>query len=118
MSNDLMTAALQAQVSDLKRSQKHANEMVSRLMAQSMTEEQRIGVFETVMKHLTENDNCKANQLTGIIRTTLFGLNDVAQTTTDEATKSRLIEMIKALNVSIGYEETARMVVEKSQSLC
>jgi hypothetical protein len=94
-----MIAALQSQITDLKLARKQANELVTRLMGEKLTDEQRQALFQQVLDHLLENDDSKANTMTGVLKATLMGLHQVAQTTTDQQTKSSVVEMIKGLNI-------------------
>ncbi len=99
MSTDVMIAALQAQVADLKLARTQANELVTRLMGEKLTDEQLNSLFNKVIEHCTEQLGSKANTLTGVLKATLMGLNQVAQTTTDQQSKASVIEMIKGLNI-------------------
>jgi 2-hydroxychromene-2-carboxylate isomerase len=98
-----MIAALQAQVADLKLGLKQANQVAARLMGTSLTYEERQALFELVTKHITEQDVSKSAQLIGVMRNALLELNRVAQSTTDPEVKQRLVELIKALTLTVGH---------------
>jgi hypothetical protein len=103
-----MVVALQKQVAELKLARKQANEVVIQLMSKHLaTEEARREFASMVTLHIEELDASNAQMLTLVIRTTLMGLNAVAQSTNEPATKQQVVEMIKALNVVIGADDIA-----------
>lgn len=99
MSTDLLVTALKAQVADLQLARKQANEVVVTLMQRNLSEAQQHALFELVVTHMKAQDLSRSDQLVGVLRTALLGLNQMAQNTTDAFTRQHLIDMIKNFNI-------------------
>jgi len=97
--SDLLIDALKAQVADLRLARKQANDLVIQLMQRTLPDTQREQLFAQIVNHMKEQELSCSAQLIGVLRTTLVGLNHMAQTTTDSRTKHDLVETIKSLNI-------------------
>jgi RNA processing factor Prp31 len=94
--------ALNGQIRQLQQALTQAQEMIAVLTARHLPENLQREMYETVIKHLNQIGIQKADQYAGAIHTTLLGLNELAQRTTDPDAKQNLVEIIKALNITIG----------------
>lgn len=94
--------ALRGQVRQLQQALAQAQEMIAVLTARHLPEKLQHEMYETVIKHLTQIGIQKADQYAGAIHTTLLGLNELAQRTPEGEAKHSLVEIIKALNITIG----------------
>lgn len=92
--------ALRLQVRSLQQALKQSQEMIA-LTHGKLPESERISLYEMVVKHMAERGLQKAEQYEAIIQTTLLGLNQVTQQTADQVAKHRLVEIIKALTITI-----------------
>lgn len=99
--SDVMIAALNAQVEDLKLARKQANEFINALTGRQWTPEAQQELIRTVLKHTDEREASAAIQLVAVIRTALLSLNAVAQSADDPRVKSALVEVIKALTLTV-----------------
>lgn len=98
----LTIAAVKSQVSGLDHRCRQAENMVGLLMSEKIPKailhEQ---VFQRLVEHMAGREMERSTQYKGIIQTTLLALNQTAQSCTDEATKARLVDMIKALTTTL-----------------
>lgn len=113
--SDLMIVALRSQIVDLQLARKHSSQMIEKLMGEKLSDEQRAELFQLVLDHCMANDDSRSAQLSAVIRTSLLTLNSMAQRTADQKVKQDLIEVIKALNISVGFEESSRVTLDKAQ---
>lgn len=99
--SDIMVAALKSQVVGLQLARDQANQVVNALMASRLTEEQRNQLFHLVLRHCQELDASRASQLEVVLRTAVMQLNTVAQSTADTKVRPQLVEIIKALTLTV-----------------
>lgn len=99
--SEMMVKALQSQVVGLQLARTQSNEIINKLMGQKLNEAARKELFQLVIQHCMEQDNSKAAQLTAVVRTAIMQLNTVAQSTADQRAKQQLVEVIKALTLTV-----------------
>ena len=99
--SEALIHALRQQVEGLKLAKTQANQIVAKLMGSSLTYEQRNELFQLVMKHTEEQDRSRSAQLSAVMRTALMQLNSIAQGSQEPSTKHQLIEVIKALTLTV-----------------
>ena len=103
MNNSAELIALQTQIRVLKHSLNQAQETIA-TMTGRLPEGVRHAICDTIIRHMRERGVEKAEQYELIINTTLLGLNEVAKNTSDAETRPRVLDMIRALNITIHGE--------------
>ena len=107
--SEALIQALKQQIEGLKLAQLQANQIVSKLMGSSLTYEQRNELFHLVLTHTEEQERSRSAQLGAVMRTALMQLNSITQETRDQQTKEQLVEVIKALTLTV---ECANATIE------
>lgn len=99
--NDAMIVALKAQVVGLQLARRHSNDVVNKLVATNMDEAGRKELFDLVIRHCAEQEASRSAQLEAVVRTATMQLNTITQTTADPSAKQQLVEVIKALTLTV-----------------
>ena len=98
----LSMAALRAQVSSLDMRRRQAEEMAQLLMNQTFTKEELASlVLDKLVEHMDKRDTERSQHFLAVIQTTLIGLSPLAQSTADQRVKQHLVEIIKALTLTL-----------------
>lgn len=99
--SDMMNDALRAQVVGLQLARRQSNDVVNKLVSTKMDAEGRKELFDLVVKHCMEQETARSAQLEAVIRTAAMQLNTIAQTTADQGSRHQLVEVIKALTLTV-----------------
>lgn len=108
--NDVLIQAYRSQVAGLHLARNQSNEIIGKLMASRLDDEQRNELFRLVVKHCDEQEASRAAQLEAVMRTALMQLNAVAQSTGDARAKQELAQVISALTLTV---ECASLDIKK-----
>lgn len=99
--SEALVHALQQQVKSLKLANAQASQVVARFMNSGLNAEQRQGLFELIVHHMKEQEESRVAQLDAVMRTAVFQLNDAAQKCTDDSAKQQIVDVIKALTLTV-----------------
>lgn len=101
---EVALASYKSIVSDLVLRAKQAEELTAALLNEKIPPELLATlVAPKILEHMNRRELERSTQLLGVVETTLLVLNDAAQSTTDEGTKSTLIEVIKGLTITANH---------------